>query len=112
MEDKIYKYICDKCEYYTDISSSYKKHLNTEIHKTGKRKIRSDKKEDIYKCDKCDFSSINEYNYKAHYLHNHSTKEDREKGFKHYCNSCDFGTFSQSEYNKHIGTKSHKMKST
>jgi ribosomal protein L35 len=111
MEDKKYKYSCDKCEYYTNATSSYKKHLNTEIHKTGKRKIRSDKKGDIYKCNICDFTSNKEHNYKTHILHNHSTKEKREKEFKYYCNCCDFGTFTESEYDKHMKTNKHKMKS-
>lgn len=110
-EIKKYKFVCDKCEYYTDISSSYKKHLNTELHLTGKRKARSDKKKDIYECDICDFTSDKEHNLKTHILHNHSTKENREKEFKHYCSCCDFGTFTESEYDKHIKTNKHKMKS-
>jgi len=111
MEDKTYKYICKKCEYYTNISASYKKHLETELHKTGKRKTRSNKKSDIYKCEKCDFTSIKEHNFITHRLHNHSTKDEKKEGFTHYCECCDFGTFTLSEYNKHIATNKHKMKS-
>jgi len=37
MESKFY---CEKCNYRTDIASCYKQHLETTLHKTGKRKER------------------------------------------------------------------------
>ena len=40
MESKFY---CEKCNYRTDIASCYKQHLETTLHKTGKRKERCDK---------------------------------------------------------------------
>jgi hypothetical protein len=46
MESKFY---CEKCNYRTDIASCYKQHLETTLHKTGKRKERCDKT--LYKCN-------------------------------------------------------------
>ena len=66
-EDTNFNHICDKCNYKTDLLSSYKKHLESTLHKTGRRKVRVDRKVDIYKCDKC--------NYKTHTINNHLTKE-------------------------------------
>ena len=104
------EYICKKCNYTTKILASYKKHLETSLHKTGKRKQRSDKKTDIYKCDKCDFETTNESNYKLHRLNNHSSIEERKKEFKYYCAKCDFGCFAEICYTRHIDTKKHKNK--
>jgi hypothetical protein len=110
MENKKHKFFCDKCNYSTNVSGSYKKHLETEIHKTGKRKTRSNKKCDLYECNKCDFTSKKEHNYFTHFLHNHATKEEKKLKFRFYCDNCDFGTFTESEYNKHVNTNKHKMK--
>lgn len=113
MDKEKYKFNCEKCNYHTNISSSYTKHISGTFHNTGKRKIRSDRKqqEDIYRCNKCDYNSINEYNYKAHYLNNHGTREDKKKEFKYYCEICDFGTFIEQTYTAHVKTKKHKIKS-
>ena len=105
------EYVCEKCNYKTKIISSYKKHLETTLHKTGQRKIRKDKKHDRYKCENCDFITTNETNYKIHYLNNHGTKEERKEGFKkYYCEKCDFGCFVKTSYEKHLETKKHKIK--
>lgn len=110
MDNTEYKFNCDKCNYHTNIMISYNKHLEGTLHKTGKRKTRSDRKKDIYKCDLCEYSSTNEHNYKTHFLNNHSTKEERKKQFTYYCDRCDFGNFIESCYETHINTKKHKMK--
>ena len=47
---------------------------------------------------------------KLHILNNHSTREEKKKGFKYYCEYCDMGTFAKFIYNKHIKTKKHKNK--
>jgi len=109
MEEE-YKYNCEKCKYGTNIESSYKKHLQSTLHKTGKRKTRSDKKTDLYKCDICDYSSTNEYNYKTHYLNNHATIKEKKKQFTYYCDVCNFGTFIKTCYDIHLETKKHKRK--
>ena len=104
------EYVCEKCNYKTKIISSYKKHLETELHKTGKRKQRKDKKKDEYKCDKCDYTTTNESNYKLHYLNNHGSKEERKKEFKYYCEKCDFGCFAEICFIRHNDTRKHKNK--
>ena len=38
MEEKKYKYVCEKCNYKGNIKSDWKKHINTSLHKTGKKK--------------------------------------------------------------------------
>ena len=45
---------------------------------------------------------------KKHKLYEHSTKEEREKGFKFYCSYCDFGTFSKDTIETHNNTNKHK----
>ncbi len=111
MEDQIF--ICEKCNYKTNIKRYYSYHCKTEIHKTGKRKPRKPRKDKLgieYKCEICDYNTFNKNNYETHKLNNHSTREEREKQFKYYCKTCDFGVFVESCYNKHITTKKHLMR--
>ena len=52
------------------------KHCKTELHKTGKKKTRSDKKEE-FKCKICNLYTTNQQtNLKLHILNNHKTKEE------------------------------------
>ncbi len=37
-------YICDKCDYKCNFISQWNNHIKTELHKTGKRKTRTNKK--------------------------------------------------------------------
>ncbi len=105
-EQDNYKYKCDKCNYNCNILSRWEKHINTELHKTGKKKIRSDFKG--YKaCEKCDYKTLNIFTLKDHILNNHSTTEERENEFKHYCKFCDYGTYSKDLIEKHNNTKKH-----
>jgi hypothetical protein len=101
------KYICEQCKFQTNIKTKWEAHEKTEKHKTGKRKVRSDY-EGPHKCDKCNFESENNTNYKQHILNEHSNKEDRERGFKHYCKHCDFGTFAKILFEKHKNSERHK----
>ena len=78
MEEKVNKYVCDKCNFKCNTKARWDAHINTELHKTGQRKLRSDYKEP-YKCDKCDYKHKNITNYKIHILNNHSSKEERKK---------------------------------
>ena len=105
MESKFY---CEKCNYRTDIAYCYKQHLETILHKTGKRKERCDKI--LYKCNKCSFESYNKNNYLNHILNNHSTKEERKEKFKYYCECCDFGVFVKSMMDTHLNTNKHQLK--
>lgn len=103
-----FKYICEKCNYQTNIKSSYNQHLKTSLHLTGKRKPRSDKI--TYECTICKFQTNNKTNFLNHKLNNHSTKEERKIHFKFYCDDCDFGVFVNSLMNKHLQSKKHKIK--
>ena len=102
-----YKYTCKQCKFNTNYESQWLKHTNTTKHKTGKRKTRSDKIGPI-KCTLCKHVSLNNANMKIHVLNNHSSKEERKKGFKYYCKYCDYGSFAKTSYNTHINTKKHK----
>ena len=111
MEDnkKEYKYNCDKCNYHCNAESQWIIHTNSEKHKTGKKKQRSDYKEP-YQCEKCEYKTKNKTTMKQHKLNEHATKEEREEGFKYYCKICDYGTFSIDLYNGHKGSKKHKKR--
>lgn len=100
------KYICEKCQYGTNVKASYEKHLKTTLHLTGHKK--SKKKIDIHKCDKCEYKNEHKYNYMAHQLNVHGTKEERKNKFKYYCEFCDIGTFAKTIYNNHVGSIRHK----
>ena len=101
------KFNCAKCNFSSNYKSAYDKHLTTELHKTGKRKIRSDMKEPL-KCNQCNYKTKNTISYKKHVLNDHADKETRKKEFKYYCKYCDFGTFSQDTMNIHNNTKKHQ----
>jgi hypothetical protein len=114
MSDTKSKYICEQCNFKTDIKTRWEAHEKTEKHKTGKRKVRSDYKGGIkklihHKCNDCDYETTNTYTLKQHILNQHSTKEEREEGFTYYCKLCDCGTFSKSLYTDHLNTQRHKI---
>lgn len=103
----IYKYCCEQCEYKCKHESEWLKHCNTEKHKTGIRKKRSDCKEP-FKCDKCEYKTKNNTTFKLHKLNEHGSLEERAVGFKFYCKICDFGTFSTDIFNNHNNSDKHK----
>lgn len=109
------EYYCEKCNLYYKNKSYYNKHIESILHITGKRKIRSDKKEKpertYHICKICDYKTINIHNYENHILNNHSSIEEKEKKFIYYCKCCDFGVFTESSYNKHLIGKRHNAKS-
>lgn len=106
MTESVKKYYCEKCDYECKYLSEWTKHINREIHITGQRKKRSDIKSE-YLCIKCNYKTKNIVMYKQHMLNEHSTVEEREKGFKFYCKTCNFGTFSKDLYDTHIKSKKH-----
>ena len=103
------KYKCEKCNCSYKNESMLIRHEATELHKQGKRKIRCDKVI-LDKCPHCEYTTKNVLMQKQHILIAHSTKEEREEGFKYYCKYCDFGTFAILLYNRHNECKKHKQK--
>lgn len=85
MEENKYKYNCEKCGFKCNYESQWLKHVDTELHKTGIKKKRSDIKEP-YKCDKCLYETKNIVVYKQHKLTEHGTKEEREKNLNFIVN--------------------------
>ena len=110
MESKEHKYNCEKCNYFTSTKQMYDRHLNTEKHKTGKRKTHSNKKYPE-ECEKCDYKPNSNRDYIQHKLIFHSTKEERKIGFKFYCDKCDFGTQISKVFDTHLNSNKHKKMS-
>ena len=82
---------CEKCNISFKFKSQLEKHCKTDFHKTGKKKTRSDKKEE-FKCEICNLYTTNQQtNLKLHILNNHKTKEERKNEFHYYCEICDSG---------------------
>lgn len=102
-----YKYICEKCNYKTNLKTSFRLHNNSVLHLTGKRKIRKDKQNVEFICENCKYKTSTKNNFDLHKLNNHSTKEEKKIGFKYYCEKCDFGTFGKSYYDHHLLTEKH-----
>jgi hypothetical protein len=101
---------CEKCNKKFTSNAHYLIHCETELHKTGKRKTRTDKKEDL-KCNICNlYSTRQPTNMKLHILNNHTSNEEKKNQFKYYCEYCDFGIFSELRYKNHLETKKHKIK--
>ncbi len=101
------KYNCEQCGYKTNLKSRWTVHINTELHKTGQRKKRSDCKEPV-KCEHCDYKTKNNTSMKKHILNKHSDKDKREENFIFYCKFCDFGCFYVDIIKQHNETTKHK----
>lgn len=108
MENQADKYNCIKCKFSCNTKARWEAHIKTELHKTGKRKKRSDYK-DPYKCPECNYETKNSMTYKKHKLNVHANKEIRENEFKFYCKYCDFGTFYNGTFDIHNTTDKHKL---
>jgi hypothetical protein len=108
MEKKEFKFICEKCSYFTNAKSGWIKHINSGMHLEGHRATRCDKKI-LDKCPFCEYTTKNNTSMDTHILNNHSSKEERKKKYKCYCEYCDFGAFSEENYKKHLDTKKHKQ---
>ena len=108
MEEKEYRYKCEKCEFYTNAQSAYKIHVSSEKHTNGKRAIRCDKKYPE-KCPKCNYKPTGYTTFLQHTLINHSTKEERKEKFPYFCEKCDYGTFSEKYFDNHKKTDKHAI---
>jgi hypothetical protein len=110
MDKKKYKYLCEECNYYTNVKQAYDKHIATEKHLSGGKIKRTDKKYPD-KCENCDYEPTSFASYRQHKLIFHLTKEDRKNNFNFYCEKCDFGTFAELLYNNHIKSEKHNRMS-
>ena len=104
---EVFKFCCKNCNFKCNEKSKWDKHINTEKHKTGKNKIRSDYN-GPYLCEICNYETKNKTMFKQHKLNYHSTNEEREKEFYFYCGLCDYGSFSKQLLDNHKLTKKHK----
>ena len=100
------KYNCEKCNFKCNTKARWDAHINTELHKTGQRKIRSDYKEP-FKCVNCNYETKNIVMMKIHKLNKHSNTNEREKEFKYYCKYCDYYTYRKNNFTKHTLTSRH-----
>jgi hypothetical protein len=81
--------------------------LQSTLHKTGHKKIRSDKVR-LDKCTHCDYTTNKNLVMIRHILSVHSTQEERKAKSKYYCDFCDIGTNVKAQYNAHLLTSKHK----
>ena len=101
---------CEKCNKTFNSNAHYLIHCETELHKTGKRKTRTDKKEEL-KCSICNlYTTKQPTTLKLHILNNHSSIEEKKKEYKYYCEYCDIGYVVEYKFNTHLNTLKHKIK--
>jgi hypothetical protein len=94
MEDKIKKYNCEKCDYQTDKSGNFSRHLKTKNHiKNYKEEIEKEEEENKKKkfhCELCNFYTNNGSSYSKH-KKTKKHKKNLELSKKKYINKEDFG---------------------
>ena len=101
---------CEKCNKKFTSNTHYLIHCETELHKTGKRKTRTDKQGEL-KCNICNlYSTSQQSTLKIHILNNHSSIEEKKKEYKYYCEYCDIGYLVEHKINTHLNTLKHKIK--
>ena len=101
---------CVKCNKTFTSNAHYLIHCETELHKTGKRKTRTDKQGE-FKCNICNlYSTRQKSTLKIHILNNHSSIEEKKKEYKYYCEYCDIGYLVEHKINTHLNTLKHKIK--
>ena len=105
-----FKFFCEKCNYGTNKKMSMVVHVNTSLHLIGKHGRSLVKKLDKkkYECSICQTNYSSKGNLLMHNLNNHSTKEEKKKGYKFYCDICNIGYMNSSKYNHHLTTSSHQ----
>ena len=103
------EYICEKCNFKSVHCCSYKKHLTTQLHLTGKRKQRDDK---IIpdKCPHCLYTTAVNTSMQSHIIKNHMTPEEQKQKLKYYCDHCKIGYLSKVQYDRHTESKRHANK--
>jgi hypothetical protein len=105
--DKDYKFICEKCKFYTDSSSSFARHTSSSLHITGVHGRRKYPKDLVLNCTICEFTSTSVHTFNSHILNKHVNNQTRNTQYKFYCNTCNFGSMSKSKFDKHIQSFKH-----
>jgi hypothetical protein len=101
-----YEYVCEKCNFGSNVKIAYEVHLKTVKHITGKRKTRNDKKI-LDKCPDCEYTTKCYRSMMSHILNKHASTKERKEKFTYYCEYCNFGTFRLEHYEKHTISSSH-----
>jgi len=101
------EYVCKKCNYKTEFKHCYEKHLTTQLHKTGKRKTRSDKKVPD-KCPHCLYTSKVNTDMQTHIITKHMSQDEQKEKFPFYCDHCKQGVLYKSQYDRHLDSTKHK----
>ena len=99
IEDKLYN--CDKCNINFKFKSQYEKHLKTELHIIGKKKIRVYKKRNRNNNN----SYKNKNKHKSQLNRNIFNKLKANKQYK--CNKCDVSFKTKHSYDRHCKSKFH-----
>jgi len=104
MEKTESKYECKQCNFKCKYEAQWKVHIETELHKTGKRKKRSDINE-LLKCEKCGFECRYKTQWNEHIeteLHKTGKKKkrsDTKEPLK--CEHCDYKTKNETTMKLH-----------
>ena len=101
MSDK--KFRCEPCDKYFQFKHQLINHNKSSKHKAV---INGS----AYQCNigDCIYECNSKIKFRLHILNNHSTVEERKKGFKYYCEVCDTGRASKKEIETHLKTNKHK----
>jgi hypothetical protein len=103
------EYICEKCNFRTYYNNSYKKHLQSQLHLTGRRKERGDKVIPD-RCPHCLYTTKVNTAMQTHIIRNHMTQEEQKEKLKFYCDHCKLGTLSKAQFDRHLQSTRHKNK--
>ena len=107
MEDTTRIKHCEKCNKTFTGNAHYLIHCETELHKTGHRKTRNDRQDELT-CNLCHiYTTKQKSTMLIHILNNHSNKETKKTNFKFYCECCDYGIITPTE--KKNETKTHSF---
>jgi hypothetical protein len=125
--DKKDRFHCEKCQYSTHKTSSWKKHINTKKHERLTNPNSVNKKIHICVCGKeykhaptlctrkknC-FIFKNTHDIKNIVINNNdisynkNTDQNQSNNmYRFYCEKCQYGTHKKSHWEKHINTKKH-----
>jgi len=111
MEDTTRIKHCEKCNKTFTSNAHYLIHCETELHKTGHRKTRNDRQDDLT-CNLCHiYKTKQKSTMLIHVLNNHSNQKTKKSNFKFYCETCDYGIINETKFNQHLSTTKHKIKS-